>query len=132
MLVRAGKARIHRHKEDVVTDQAYLEKHAPIVKARLQMAGVRLGAILNKLFDADYQLERREAASLNLNELTADRPAVVIMPTGLPTMVDRADRLTVEEAPSTSATDAILAEPHKLNTRIERLEAEVKSLKPAE
>ncbi len=35
----------------VVVDQAYLDRHAGVVKERLQQAGVRLGALLNQVFD---------------------------------------------------------------------------------
>ncbi len=35
--------------KDVNADMAYLTKHAPTVRMRLKMAGVRLAAILNEV-----------------------------------------------------------------------------------
>jgi hypothetical protein len=37
-------------KKVVLTDDRYLDRHAPIIRDRLKMAGVRLGRILNEIF----------------------------------------------------------------------------------
>jgi hypothetical protein len=37
-------------KKIVLTDDRYLDRHAPIIRNRLKMAGVRLGRILNEIF----------------------------------------------------------------------------------
>jgi hypothetical protein len=39
-----------RPQKKVMANNAYLAKHAPIVRERMKTAGVRLGAILNTIF----------------------------------------------------------------------------------
>jgi len=46
-----------RPKEKVFIDDAYLELHAPIVRKRLKMAGIRLAHKLNLALDANYKLK---------------------------------------------------------------------------
>jgi hypothetical protein len=48
-----------RPQKKVLVDNAYLARHAPIVRERMKQAGVRLAAILNTVF-ADAVVSRTE------------------------------------------------------------------------
>lgn len=117
-------------KKTVATDDAYLAKQAPVVRQRLKMAGVRLGDLLNRLFDPQYNVASLQATQFDLADILKHSKPVVLpslhsLSAGLPENLSE-----VATSPTSATSEALIQlEIQQLNARIERLELEIQTLK---
>ncbi|MER9593949.1 S1/P1 nuclease [Mesorhizobium sp. M0244] len=67
-------------KKTVTTDEAYIERQAPLVKKQLQMAGVRLGYIINRIFSTTEDVAALNAPSFSLERVLLARGPLPVAP----------------------------------------------------
>lgn len=67
-------------KKTVTTDEAYIERQAPLVKKQLQMAGVRLGYVINLIFSTTEDVAALNAPSFSLDQVLQARGPLPVAP----------------------------------------------------
>ncbi|MBO9198163.1 S1/P1 nuclease [Rhizobium sp. 16-449-1b] len=111
----------------VVVDQSYLQRQSDTVRTRLKMAGIRLGALLEKVFgENDQVVAARSLREFSLKQIVEARntPTAPVGQRQLPTLTR-----TLMVPAIQPAVDARQQEVDDLTARVKELEAQIAVLK---
>ncbi|RVD31772.1 S1/P1 nuclease [Mesorhizobium sp. M4B.F.Ca.ET.017.02.2.1] len=104
------------NEKTVTTDQAYIERQAPLVKRQLQMAGVRLGYIINQIFSTTENVAALNAPNFSLERVLAARGT---MPAAPPANIEALQPIAGTDI---STNSSLQAKVDELMTRVRVLE----------